>query len=366
MMPSRNGISIPKRRRAGMHFATAHSSGFSWGDFEMERFWGAYSYIQRRSIPHETGKSQLDHRVLAGKILLFAACLSVIVAYGASSMAAPANVPDVWERDHNYYHATNAAAGPGGKFSPFGTTGDLSGTSTRNLLVAQTSGPGPILDMTDATSRPNRAYAKQWRFDYLRFNALPPFGRLPRDVAFSKVYVLHRILEEKKTNSRAAAYDSIILLDADVVILDLDYTLLDFLPDRCLLAMAGLGKGEAGTVNSGVSLWNMNHPDVASVSKLWLEQSEQSLKAKTGEDDLQVLRRVLRDYNRDLAPDWICPIEVSMGGFLGGRAIKFSEPSSAALNRMDSLLADPQRTIATLQAVADSVCYRFFPRCEVL
>ena len=146
-----------------------------------------------------------------------------------------------WIWDHNVYRPRQTS-----------TTGNLSQTvetlesppknQNRNLLLAQFSGTPALDTMAAISSRPNRAYARQWVRDYVLYTGSSR-KRLER-ACFDKVFVLSTLLayqvhsDSLWSPTSRVQYDAIVLLPPDAIITDLDSDLLNLFPSDNLLAVA--------------------------------------------------------------------------------------------------------------------------------
>lgn len=205
----------------------------------------------------------------------------------------------------------------------------------RNLLIAQVGESRPFAEIT---SRPNRAYARRWGWDYLMHTG--------EKHACSTVRVLNRILalqEEKEESSARAPYDTILFLSPDAVIMDQDYLFLAILPTDKLVA--------ANIDKSNVFVWNLNHAHSLDVARLWLDLPD---------CDMESLWAAMEMYTAEDegVTKYLQPLQLSETGLVEPRLIKFLPTTESEENIPE--------TMGLLESVADSVCYRYYPRCEVL
>jgi len=187
-----------------------------------------------------------------------------------------------WSWDRNYYPSrpvpgigsVSSSMGINGIGPPATTTdgptnttdGGNNGETIRSLLVVQVSGFGAEVEILDVTSKVNRAYAKRWTFDFLKFTGIA-LGSQPWQSTFNKAFLLRYLVEKKIKNSDFQVYDNVLMLDADSMIVNLDYNVLDLIPADKLLS-DGIGASlEIKDEYSDVMLWNLNHPDVGKVSE---------------------------------------------------------------------------------------------------
>jgi hypothetical protein len=253
----------------------------------------------------------------------------------------------------------------------------------RNLLLVQVAGNTLRNELVDITSRPNRAYAHQWRRDYVRYssnNGLVKTSKLDR-TCVDQVAVMNTILEKQRRESegwrvpqlqqRVVSYDVIALLPADAVIRDLDYDLLDLLPDDKLVALAGWKREDPWAVSGSrinVVFFNLGHRYADRVVKAWSDAVKSKRVTCGAGLEVSILLDAIQsvlESDEELS-SMIHPLGQTDQGFVGDGsnefAIKGLAPSSRAVVSMSSL----PDTAASLQTTADSVCYRYYPKCEVL
>ena len=286
-----------------------------------------------------------------------------------------------WYWDHNIY-------------VPKDSSGDLtlptvSHRNTPASLIAQIV-PGTAFRMLeDISSRPNRAYARQWGFDFARYDS----GRASNNprACFDKVAVLNAILDKQSNTTTINSdvisfwshyprvqYEYILLLPPDSIVMKLDTNIMtDLLPSGKLVAIAGWSSTGSHhhelNSNSDVIAFNLHHRHAEAVARLWLEMSLSSSSSSQSQvtcganNDLGMLITAVAtvmEESEDL-DDLIAPLSESQDGFIGNRVIK-SIPSTVPGPRTSLLSTSLQESATLLQQTADSVCYRFYPKCEVL
>jgi hypothetical protein len=206
----------------------------------------------------------------------------------------------------------------------------------RNLLVAQVGQSRPFAEVA---SRPNRAYARRWGWDYLLHTG--------EEDACSTVQVLNHILTHQEEKGQARApYDAVLFLSPDAIITDQDYQFLALLPTEKLVA--------ANIANSKVFVWNLNHVHSLDLARQWLESGEGSFASC----DMESLWAAIETTVAGEIANTIQPLQLSeTAGLVEPRLIKFIP--------QDAEQSFPE-TMGLLEGIADSVCYRYYPRCEVL
>jgi len=300
-------------------------------------------------------------------------------------------------------------------------------SSNRNLLIAQVvaapasknTNPGVVRaelwQFAELSSRPNRAYARQWGRNYVRYTAPDNDSNNSNHKnqncdGFHHVVVLNSILDRQPprsddadTDSNTLSYDALVLLPPDAIITDLDYDLLSMIPKDKLVA----------TVNSqqttgGIVFWNLDHELTHTVAlALWnklvepeREEDEEHARASCNRKGsymdllLKEILPTLLDKGEEVK-SVVGGLGETLDGFVFAETMTISSsdsevdamgavstppptnyclkcfpPSSSSSSSRSSktslLLSHPDATRMTLQRTADAVCYRYYPKCEVL
>ena len=245
----------------------------------------------------------------------------------------------------------------------------------RNLLLAQFSG-SPALDiLSSISSRPNRAYARQWVRDYVRYTGSSS-KRLER-ACFDKVYLLRTILNRQAhtetlwSPSSRVEYDVVVLLPPDAIITDLDSDLLNLFPADKLFGVASYQQqstsDSSGSTYSEVLFFNLRHKYAVDTAELWYSLTEPPVTCGAG-NDIQLLLEAVRsvaESEDEVKNDLVATLAVSPKGFVGSRSIKVI-PQTVPSSKAVTLVSNAAKTKLDLQTTADSVCYRYYPRCDVL
>ena len=260
------------------------------------------------------------------------------------------------------------------------------------FLVAQLDGYSGLGTLTDISSRPNRAYCRQNKIDYVRYTR---GGRSPyiQKSCFDQVILLNVILDKQLRDSKDGPflpslfslppridYDTVALLPPDSIVMNLDSNMFDLLPKHKLVAIAGWNKHYAKSFaqgdgqfasQTGVLFFNLRHKHANAVAKLWWDWVESPAVSCGAGNDLTLLvdaiSAVLED-GEDLS-SVIASLEESDHGFVGRSAqedVIQGIPPSTPTSRAQFLLNNLADNTVKLQTTADSVCYRYYPQCEVL
>lgn len=297
------------------------------------------------------------------KIAILVSFFIAILAYfhGKSNYY---SISPAWSFDYNVYIPKNEDL-------------ELSIDTTRISLIAQVAPCRPLQRLVDITSRVNRAYAKEWGMDYTRYNS---WHSSDARSCFEKIFVLKTLLDKQNgeineslpiwAHSRSIEYDSIILLPPDAILADLDKNVIDMiLPTDKLAAIGGWNDEKLTllTSTSGIIALNMKHKYTHKVVQNWSEMVK-SDKITCGANNafglfLTAVTSVMNE-NESLN-DIIEPLAESSNGFVGDHLIKSIVPPVPG-SRSIFLANNIEENELHLQNTADSVCYRFYPKCEVL
>ena len=174
-----------------------------------------------------------------------------------------------WQWDHNHHDI----ARPLNAFynSSAGLPGESTHFSLRHLLIVQDSAPGPGEEVLKATSRVNRAYAKRWGYDYLKFTGVA-MGNSPWQATFNKPFLLSSLMQGNPglltdgTEGGSPMYDTVMFLDASAIIVELDFNILHLIGKDKLLASGWEPSATRNSMYSDVMIWNLNHPQAKNVS----------------------------------------------------------------------------------------------------
>jgi hypothetical protein len=307
----------------------------------------------------------------------------------------------------------------------------------RNLLLAQLDiAQNTVLhEMTRITSRPNRAYAKQWVRDYVQYTGplSASASKLTRQqqkqhlerVCLDKVYFVYTILLTQQQQQQAQAssssfsshaknniivqyYDVIVLLPPDAIITNLDYDVLNLFPSSDKLVGIATYKNSNTVATAttddvdaqyddydkdngsfaSIVFFNLRHRYAMATAQLWYKFTQESTDVTCGAgNEIQLLLNAIDTIidntttatttttpsttRQDLVTHFWVQQEngfVTTSATVGGttdRVVKMippKVPSSKAI----ALLTHAQEVTTELQTTADSVCYRYYPRCEVL
>lgn len=255
--------------------------------------------------------------------------------------------------------------------------GDSGALRTRRIsLIAQVVLSRSLQRLADISSRPNRAYAKEWGMDYVLYDS--GRGAVGQRSCFDKVNVLNTIMDRQRKGTNDSPplwplrervpYESILLLQPDSVITELDTNIFDsMLPPDKLAAISGWDVNMTLRSNSGIVVFNMQHEYAEIVAKLWLEMTLPKDETCGDNNDLEMLIIAISSImeENEKLENFLEPLDENRIGFVGDHLIKSTIPMVPG-SRSTYLMKSLEESKAALQETVDSVCYRFYPKCEVV
>jgi hypothetical protein len=185
--------------------------------------------------------------------------------------------------NNNNNHNTNNNNATGGGLRPPRWDWRYYSKNKNNLasprvLLAQYSAFGTYAKLLELTAPLNKAYAKQFHYDYVALQGSTL--QLPRDAwypppeersRFNKIALLQTAV--------ARGYDRVLLLDADAMVYDFSKDIVtEYLPQKndYLLAAHRVEESDgrhAWNINNGVTVWNLRHPNAVEVMDGWEERA---------------------------------------------------------------------------------------------
>jgi hypothetical protein len=152
------------------------------------------------------------------------------------------------------------------------------------------------------------------------------------------------------------------MLDSNAIIVDLDFDIRSLIPVNKLLSN-GIRSEDIKDMYSDVMLWNIDIPEAMNISAKWMEASQnvvlKNLNISSNQLLLQVIQKELSIHDQI---ELLQLIPQQFVNKLDGTIIK---QDGTAVQDVVSI-SDLPIIIPTLQGIADSVCYRFYPQCEVI
>lgn len=228
----------------------------------------------------------------------------LLISYSSNPSEVEESIPvETWYRNH---------------YNPKGRDSVAAGVKKRNLLIVQLSST-QTHPWSEATSRPNRAYARRWGYDFLLHNSDDSA------LCLHQSQVLWEIYQRQLQDERSARYDSMLFLSPDAIISNMDFDIATLLPHENLATLAS---------NEKLSMLNVLHKNFSTLAELWLQSCDLTASVESVEGISTIL-------------------DPSAAGFLEPRLVKFLVDESAG-------------AVTTLHTTADAVCYRYYPRCDVV
>lgn len=271
-------------------------------------------------------------------------------------------------------------------------------------LIIQSLPPGPEEQLLDVTSRVNRAYARRWGYDYLSY-----IGNSPDSYLINELYRMRYTQLQHQDNttvsdsgtfkpspiplscSHPRKYDTVVVLQSDAMIVQLDFNILNLLPrsdsqeissienensevqatDDSRSLFAGGIDTHPWNVYSTVEVWNLNHSFFNTFSQTWIdndlkENMGRASNAIVMKDLLSVLQNATAQYS-ELSGDDSVPllrtIPKEMVNGIAGTVIKQERDSMSTQVVTEQ---DLFKIIPVIQGIADNTCYRYYPLCEIV
>lgn len=331
-------------------------------------------------------------------------------------IATPYYSPDntqesVWNWDKNTRYKVQIIPGQTSPFSPPST------------LILQRSTPGASEVLLGITSRVNRAYAKRWGFDYVNVVGNENEAQLMK-ILLDAAAAAAAVADDTNTDATAensndtssnsdpidesipkVAYENVLLMNAGAIVVQLDYDIRKILGydyDSSILMAWGAAQ-DYSSVWSDVKIFNLKHGYIHNLTDAWMHQlvhsndqdftngnminvnSNMNNGGNTiNNGDEQVdpstlgLFRLLKTLNNDIqngndatnngnsndnnenanvSP--IISIDRSLIDGLKGSYIKEELVGYVQQSDLPSV-------VPVIQGVADNVCYRYYPQCEII
>lgn len=311
----------------------------------------------------------------------------------------------LWNWDKNTRYKVQIIPGQTSPFSPPST------------LILQRSNPGASEVLLGITSRVNRAYAKRWGFDYVNVVGNENEAQLLKTLldaatAAAASETNNTVATEKNSNDISSisnandesmpkvAYENVLLMNAGAIVVQLDYDIRKIFSydNNPSVLMAWGAAQDYSSVWSDVKIFNLKHGYIHTLTDAWMHQlahpNDQDPNNRSMNDvnnnsnnngntinngDEQVdpstlgLFQVLKNINNIIrngngtsnngnmnANDSpIISIDKSLIDGLKGTYIKEELVGYVQQSDLPSV-------VPVIQGVADNVCYRYYPQCEII
>ena len=246
-------------------------------------------------------------------------------------------------------------------YYPHGLSRDESQTNQQNhkLLILQHAASPQMAKIVDLTSRINRAYARHIKADYVRVDGPMAFCDTLTDVISMKV----------ASEGAWLQYDAILAMDPDAVFVGFDTNvLLDmFVPnDHSLVGIAG-NITDIDQHGSGVMFFNTRHEESSAVLKLWRDDCI-SGRDRTFGDIANLFDLLRKANNQEALSNMVQQLQPPQVDYFSGSEIKFFRKPSEyeQMSRLQWLESDSEDVLVVLEQLIDSVCFRSYPKCELV
>jgi hypothetical protein len=250
------------------------------------------------------------------------------------------------EWDHNHYCDSEETD----EDYPTDESGRRRRGTRRNLLVVQLCNSPTTHAWARIASKPNRAYARHWGYDYL-FTCHDREDDKNHCTAAQLVWDLRQQQEQQQSQATSSTlyYDAVVMLAPNTIITNMDYDLLSLLPEDKLVTVTTTSNKNNDEDDEALRMINLRHHGFPALANAWIGiASSNSCGDVHSSLRSMAIRSSTQSNIRVLIP--------SDEGFVEPRLIKIVDP-------------DPNRNrnvLTILQTTADSVCYRYYPRCDVL
>mmetsp|Transcript_67258 Transcript_67258/g.101388 ORF Transcript_67258/g.101388 Transcript_67258/m.101388 type:complete len:434 (-) Transcript_67258:159-1460(-) len=183
-----------------------------------------------------------------------------------------------------------------------------SGTQKR-LLIALYAGFDEYAHFLDHSAKIAKLYATLWgprvTVVVLQGTAFAPRGCQPPGVhtTLNKIrllfHAIDRTAEGSKTGPKQTqeghvegdqqTYDQLLLMDADTLLVNMTMDVTTLLSDKKHLLATGPTQHHKTKVPTGVTLWNLHHPDIRAVAMDWFTRSTEAVKRGAYQGDQEHL-----------------------------------------------------------------------------
>mmetsp|Transcript_13614 Transcript_13614/g.19838 ORF Transcript_13614/g.19838 Transcript_13614/m.19838 type:complete len:386 (+) Transcript_13614:119-1276(+) len=231
----------------------------------------------------------------------------------------------------------------------------------RKLLIGHYSGVGDKYEMMlDIASTTSKAYGRRWGVDVLKMKGVA-LGPAPEFAGANKIEIIQTAMDA------SAQYDTLFLLDADAIIIDLDLDFLSLIQDK-MLAAHRVNQSHAihtWDVNNGVTLWNLKHPKTKQIVDEWKDRWLQRVdthhdKWISDQDPMQELLKEKSDEERSHMIHSMASPDGSLGRDADHIAVKHFKRSAM----FDWAGGENIERSLKLRTAKNEVCKRFHPFCE--
>jgi hypothetical protein len=150
--------------------------------------------------------------------------------------------------------------------------------ASKRLLIAQYSSYGSYASLLEMTAPINKAYARKWCHDILivQGTALLFHGDSPDCEPPSHRAMYNKIPLLLHSIYKGDQYDQLLILDADTLVVDLDFDITTILRGEEMLAAQRVNQKDANrtwNVNNGVTLWNLHHNKTERMAQRWFKHT---------------------------------------------------------------------------------------------
>ena len=336
-------------------------------------------------------------------------------------IATPYYTPDntqesVWKWDKNTRYKVQIIPGQTSPFSPPST------------LILQRSTPGASEVLLGITSRVNRAYAKRWGFDYVNvvgneneaqlLNVLLDAATKATAASVGAVSTVGTTsINENTTTSPTSnamndenlpkiAYDTVLLMNSGTIVVQLDYDIrkiLGYENDASILMAWGAAQ-DYSSVWSDVKIFNLKHDNILDLTDAWMYQLDSdpndmnmnrnynNNNNNNNNNNMNTNGNTINNGDEEVDPSTLGLFQVLQNdntGIFNGKDISNinnnNNNNGSSIISIDRSLIDGLKgtyikeelvgyvqqsdlpsVVPVIQGIADNVCYRYYPQCEII
>jgi len=213
------------------------------------------------------------------------------------------------------------------------------------------------------TSRVNRAYAKKWKFDYARAavsvadiaNGDEYYVEILRDILTIGLQTPSTLDSSNQPQhiKRDFSYDLVWLFN-DPSLMPVDFETNIFEHDSFVVTSLSQGSDEQELfINKRAFLWNLKHPLILELLDSWEKRGNLRDALSDASQRTTENKSIWNVVTNDTSAIYHIPFQRTYDGLK-------EQPTGNKLNNTQS------KEMIKLQSIAELICFRYFPSCDVL
>jgi hypothetical protein len=203
-----------------------------------------------------------------------------------------------WQHGENY---KNKNDGDQAKLRGTKNEYNSSISTSKRLMIGVYSGYDDYAKLLEQSVWSARVYGQTWGRNVtvvtLQGTSFAPHGCKPSDnslTTLNKVRLLFHAIDNSDK------YDQVLLLDPDAFVYDMDVDLTTLMDDKHHLVAAQplptAENNDCWDIHSGATLWNLNHPYIASVAIDWFDKAKMAVVHGSYTNDQEFLHETLLEH----------------------------------------------------------------------